>query len=149
MPGVQYAQDESLTKRQQTMKEIEDTWWRQWIVQALPHLVPFKKWRQEHRSVKKDDIVLILYDKNIGKGEYRLARVLEVYPDAHDVVRTVKVGFRKRNARETLLPYVSKPLEEMKLGVQRLAVLCPVEEQLGQSFEQEVDDSSRTRQDNT
>ena len=131
VPGVQYAEEETVTRRQQVMKEIEDTWWRQWIVQALPHLVPFKKWRQEFRSVKKGDIVLILYDRNIGKGDYRLARVQEVYPDVHGVVRTVRVGFRRRNAREASLPYVVKPLEEMDLGVQRLAVISPIEEQTG------------------
>ena len=81
VPGVQYAEEETVTRRQQVMKEIEDTWWRQWIVQALPHLVPFKKWRQEFRSVKKGDIVLVLYDRSIGKGDYRLARVQEVNPD--------------------------------------------------------------------
>ena len=129
VPGVQYTEEDSLTRRQQVLKEIEDTWWRQWIVQALPHLVPFKKWRQEHRSVRKGDIVLVLYDKSIGKGDYRLARVIDVFPDAHGVVRTVRIGFRRRNAREASLPYVQKPLDEMNLGVQRLAVICPIEEQ--------------------
>ena len=109
--------------------EVEDLWWKQWYVQVFPSLVPFKKWRKEERNIRVGDIVLVMYEKSVGKGDYRLARVLSVYPDALDVVRTVKVGFRRRSVREATLPYSSKPLDEMELGVQRLVVVSPVEEQ--------------------
>ena len=144
VPGVHYAQEENLTKRQQTMKEIEDTWWRQWFTQALPHLMPFKKWRTEHRNVQVGDIVLVMYDKVVGKGDYRLARVLRTHPDVHDRVRTVTVGFRKRNVREPILPYVAKPLEELTLGVQRLAVISPIEEQQTEDMESESQNGKRS-----
>ena len=74
-----------------------------------------------------------MYERKIGKGIYRLGRILETYPDAHDRVRTVKVGLRKRDSRETSLPYVGKPLEEVILGIQRIAVICPVEEQIDEA----------------
>ena len=54
---------------------------------------------------------------------------MEVHPDAHGVVRTVTVGVRRSDLRERSLPYVAKPLEKMKIGIQRLAVLYPVEDQ--------------------
>ena len=73
--------------------------------------------------------MLVLYDKKVSKGEYKLGRVTKVYPDCNGIVRTVTVGFRKTNAREPLLPYVSKMLEEVMVGVQRVCVICPVEEQ--------------------
>ena len=128
-PGVEYANDESLNRRQQVLKELEDTWWSQWIAQALPHLVPYKKWRSEERNVRIGDIVLVLYDRKIKKGDYRLGRVVNVFPDAHDRVRTVTVGMRRRDQRENSLPYVAKPLDQITLGVQRIAVVFPVEEQ--------------------
>ena len=59
-----------------------------------------------------------------------LGRVTQIHPDCHGIVRTVTVGFRKTGAREKMLPYVSKALEEIKLGVQRVCVICPVEEQI-------------------
>ena len=31
------------------------------------------------------------------------------------------------------LPYVAKPLEEVILGIQRIAVICPVEEQIDEA----------------
>ena len=104
-------------------------WWKQWIAQVLPFLVPYKKWKTEHRNVQKRDIVLVLYDKKIKKGEYRLGRVLNVHPDMHGRVRTVTVGLRRRDRRENALPYNPKPLDELTVGVQRLAVICPAEEQ--------------------
>ena len=128
-PDIDYEEEETYTRRQQIMKELEKTWWDQWVVQVLPLLVTFKKWRIEHRSLRKGDIVLVLYDRKVAKGDYRLARILEVYPDAHGVVRTVKVGMRMREQREAALPYVAKPLVELELGVQRLAVIYPIEEQ--------------------
>ena len=131
VPGVVYGTDDSITKRQEAMRELEDMWWNQWIVQALPHLVPYKRWKTEHRSLCVGDIVLVLYEKKVGKGTYRLGRVTSVHPDSHGVVRTVTVGMRKTDKREKLLPYVAKPLVEVKLGIQRVAVICPVEEQAG------------------
>ena len=65
----------------------------------------------------------------MGKGVYKLGRVLKVHPDAHGVVRTITVGMRRSDVREPTLPYVPKALDEIKLGVQRVAVICPVEEQ--------------------
>ena len=151
VPGIKFEEDESLTRRQVVMQEMEKMWWDMWIVQALPLLVPYKKWRLETRSVCVGDIVLVLFDRRIEKGEYRLARVLKVHPsrqgptfvpdqaelkgtspaqsNSQHVVRTVTVGMRQRDKREPALPYVYKPLQELTLGVQRIAVIFPIEEQ--------------------
>ena len=39
------------------------------------------------------------------------------------------VGIRKTNIREPTLSYVARDLEKLTLGVQRLCVICPMEEQ--------------------
>ena len=52
-----------------------------------------------------------------------------MFEDAHGRVRTVTVGMRRKDVREAALPYVPKQLDEITLGVQRIAVICPVEEQ--------------------
>ena len=108
VPGIVYGTDDSLTKRQECMREIEEAWCNQWIVQALPHLMPYKRWKVKHRSLRPRDVVLVLYEKKVGKGLYKLGRVLEVHPDAHGTVRTVTVGLRRTNAREPSLPYVPR-----------------------------------------
>ena len=71
---------------------------------------------------------MVLYDKKIGKGTYKLGRVVAVHPDEHDVVRTVTVGMRGKDKGSGALTYVPKALEEHKLGVLQVAVICPVED---------------------
>jgi hypothetical protein len=46
-----YGTDDSITRRQEAMRELEEMWWNMWIVQALPNLVPYKRWKTEHRSL--------------------------------------------------------------------------------------------------
>ena len=55
--------------------------------------------------------------------DYRLARVVKVFPDERGIVRSVEVAYRKRNKREKVEDYRSKPLVTEKIGVQRLALL--------------------------
>ena len=57
VPGAVYSAEDSITKRQDVMREIETLWWNQWICQALPHLVPYRRWKFEDRNIKVDDIV--------------------------------------------------------------------------------------------
>ena len=76
-----------------------------------------------------NDIVLVMYEKRLKKGDYKLGRVMAVHPDCKGVVRTVTVGFRKTDIREKMLPYIPKKLQEITLGVQRVAVVLPVEQQ--------------------
>ena len=133
VPGVQYSDDDSITRRQQYMREVEQLWWDQWTAQVLPHLVPFKRWKTDHRDVQVGDIVLIMYEKKVSKGDYRLARVMSMRKDCHGRVRSVTVGFRGKDKSSTTLPYIPKPLNDLTLGVQRLAVICPIEEQTGNS----------------
>ena len=106
------------------------------MTQALPHLVPYRRWKVEHRSLEVGDIVLVLYDRKVGKGEYKLGRVTKVHPDCNGIVKTITVGFRRTDSREKVLPYIPKVLDEVTVGVQRVCVICPVEEQgLGGSEE--------------
>ena len=81
---------------------------------------------------KVGDIVLVHYEKKVGKGIYKLGRITKVHPDSHGIVRTVSVGMRGKDSDKPL-PYVPRPLREIKLGVQRVAVICPIEEQITDS----------------
>ena len=81
----------------------------------------------------------------MAKGTYRLGRILAVHADTHGTVRTVTVGLRRQDRREAALPYVSKALEEITLGVQRIADILPIEEQtVGDEKVGQVDDGDDT-----
>ena len=97
---------------------------KEWERKVSPTLLPRKKWHTSHRN----DIVLVLWEGKIV-NKFKLAMVKEVFPDTHGVVRTVTVAMRGQHKREPLLPYKSKPLREMTIGVQRLVVFLPKEEQ--------------------
>ena len=70
-----------------------------------------------------------MYYPSSIKNHYRLARVLEVFPDKKGLVRSVRVGYRKRDKRDTDLEYKAKPLTREIVAVQRLSVLLPCSEQ--------------------
>ena len=82
---------------------------------------------------KVEDIVLVRYDSKLSKGDYRLARISNIHPDANGIVRTVSVKMRPRDSREQVQadpPYLlPKTPVEIQLGIQRICVILPVEEQ--------------------
>ena len=129
-PPMDYDGSDSLTARLAFVSDVYSTWWKAWYQQVLPSLVPCRKWKTEHRNLEVGDVVFMYYPSSI-QDDYRLARVTEVFPDVHGLVRTVRVCYRKRDKRDRQLPYKSKVLAEELVAVQRLSVLLPVSEQLG------------------
>ena len=105
-------------------------WWEQFFADVFPLLVPRRTMMREHTALSLGDIVLLQYAVKHGKDRYRLARVLDLHPDAHGVVRTVSVGVRsnRRGAREPR--EVNRAgLELMVTPVQRLVLVLPAVEQ--------------------
>ena len=92
----------------------------------MPTLVPCRRWKNIKKNLKKGDIVMMKYSGNI-KDDYRLARVLEVYPDKKGLVRTVKLEYRRRDKREKPEICKKRMIEEI-VAVQRLVLLQAVGE---------------------
>ena len=131
--GDKYAENDNVPLRLQFIEELETLWWQQWLRQVFPSLVPYKRWKTEHRNVRIGDVVLVKYASKMSKGDFRLARVSDTHPDCHGVIRTVTVAMRPRDSREKISkdpPHMAnKPLTYLVLGVQRIVVIQPVEEQ--------------------
>ena len=127
-PPLDYADDDRLTARLAYVSNVFESWWNAWHKQVLPTLVPCHRWKKKYRNLEVGDVVHMYYTGSL-KDDYRLARVIETYPDENNLVRTVKVSYRKRDKRESALEYKSKlPVEEL-VSVQRLYVLLPASEQ--------------------
>ena len=94
---------------------------------VLPTLIPVRKWKDQKRNLKVGDIVMMKYQGNFV-DDYRIARVSDVFPDERDLIRTVEVSYRRRDKREDPEVYKSKPLSTERVGVQRLALLQAVGE---------------------
>lgn len=130
-PGISYTENNNVSNRLEIMKELEDSLRSEWIKNVFPNLVPFKKWKKEFRDIQVGDIVF--YEKKFSKEDYRLGRVVEAIPSDDGRNRTVTVQMRPRNSQEKVLtrPPFLKPKIPVNLvvGVQRLCVVFPVEEQ--------------------
>ena len=128
-PALQFDDSCSTTVRMAYVSQVHDAWWRLWVKQVLPTLIPIRKWKKIRRNISVGDLCLMHYSGNL-KDDYRLVKVVETYPDKKKLVRTVKIAYRKRDRREDASDYRKKPLVEEKVAVQRLSVLLSAEEQL-------------------
>ena len=123
-----------LIKSLERVREFVGLWWRKWMDQAVPLLAPRRRWRQEVRAVKVGDIVMVVTKSALGPGSFRLAKIEQVHPDVHGVVRTVTLAVRnrRRGAREPGV-VCKAGTESHVVPVQRIAVLAPVEETWGRA----------------
>ena len=123
--------DECPRDRLTFVEELELAWWYQYKVQYFASLIPSQKWINTSRNMSVDDVVLIEYKSKSAPGTYRLGRVKKVEMDDDDLVRTCTVSYKivkpsKRNARDVFRDVTSK---EVRVPVQRLILILPVEEQ--------------------
>ena len=138
LPMREYSDEYKPSKRLAYKEELERTWWEQWKVQCFDSLLPTKTWHTGKRGVRVGDIVLISYSDKSKTGTYRLGMVDKVELDSDGLVRTCEVAYR--------LVRCDLPVEELRLylkglkykrirvPIQRLCVILPVEEQEGPSF---------------
>ena len=131
-PPLDYEEEDGrYTRRLAYVSSVYNSWWKQWIRQVLPTLVPIRRWRKARKNLSVGDIVLIEYPNPLAE-DYRVGRVTGVKKGQSGLVRTVTVGYRKKNVREDPITYRSKKLVEEEMAVQRLSLLVPVTEQVGE-----------------
>ena len=80
----------SATTRFQLVQAVTNQFWKVWMKLYFPTLLIRHKWHTEKRNLCVGD-VCVLRDSNCLRGEWRLCRVSEVYPDNHGRVRNVQV----------------------------------------------------------
>ena len=80
-----YIADDSGDKR-----STQQTYFKGWIKEYLPTLQEQKKWNEPKENLKVDDLVL-LADEHYPRGQWPLARVVEVFKGEDGYVRSVKV----------------------------------------------------------
>ena len=131
---MEYSEDNRFSARLAYIQSVHAEWWRRWIEDVLPTLIPCRRWKSQKRNLKVGDVVMMVYKGNLV-DDYRLAKVMQVYPDVKGLVRTVQVGYRRKDRREKLEIYKSKPLSLEKVGVQRLALLQAAGEELPTGLE--------------
>ena len=111
--------EEDFTRQRTYCDVLLQTWWSNWYTQVLDSLIPFQSYRdsKRHVNLKDGDICLIKYDSKVVSS-YRYCRVISVFKQ-QGIVRTVlvRLGIRGKETK----------CREMKVGVQRLVLVTPVE----------------------
>ena len=92
-------------------------------------MIPYRRWKQEAKNLKVDDVCLLMYKGRIPPAVYRMCRVVEVFPDDEGLVRTVRVALVSRDQRMRILPHNTRSLVYMKVAVQRLVLIYSKDEE--------------------
>ena len=122
-PPLEYSEDDKFCKRIAYVAEVEREWWKKWMKSVLPTLLPVKRWKREQTNLQVGDVVMLTSAGSL-KDTYKLARVTQTFPDDKNLVRKVKIKYRKRNVREDKGVCKSTRIEE-DVAVQRLVLFEP------------------------
>ena len=80
----------NITKRWRRIQELVKHFWRRWMTEWLPNRNSRKNWLKTQRNLQVRDIVLLI-SPDAPRGQWHLARVIEVYPGEDGRVRVAKV----------------------------------------------------------
>ncbi|CAI5661726.1 unnamed protein product [Oreochromis niloticus] len=124
-PGRFVKEDLYLRKRWRRVQLLANTFWTRWKKEYLLNLQGRQKWTKEHRNAKINDVVL-LKDKITPRNQWKLARIIEVYPGKDGKVRKVKLLLSDptldRAGKRT-----SKPVH-LERPIQKTVILMEAEE---------------------
>ncbi|XP_076660155.1 uncharacterized protein LOC143363463 [Halictus rubicundus] len=84
------AQTECPRRQWKIAQFFADAFWRRWLREYLPGLIPRSKWCHSEESLKNGDIVLIA-ERQAPRNSWKIGKIVEVYPGSDEVVRVAKV----------------------------------------------------------
>ena len=121
------------------LKYVEDCvaqWWQQYISQNFSSLIPRQKWYYKKRNMVVGDVVMIQYSGKCVPATYRLGVVTAVVVETDGLVRTVEVEYSILAELPVAerLAYKGITKKRIRVAVQRLVLILPVEEREQDSF---------------
>ena len=117
--------DTSLRRRYLFLQSLVSAFWTKWNRFYFPTLLVRQKWHVDYRNLCIGDIVL-MQDSNAIRGNWKLARVCNVYPSADGKVRKVEVEYK--NCANKMGLDLPATFVKVQRPVQRLVLLLPKEE---------------------
>ena len=113
------------TSRFLLVQSITTQFWKIWLRDFFPSLLVRQKWHVRHRNLRKEDICL-LKDKDAFRSEWRLVKVVDVFPDRFGNVRNVEVI--SKPVQDGSRKYEPSLGQRMRRHVSNLIVLVPAED---------------------
>ena len=104
-------------KRYAYIQQVMDEWWKYWIDHFTPNLQIRNKWFKKRENVSIGDIVLLM-DKLLPRGQWKLGIIDETFPGNDGLVRSVKVrtsdGSYNRPITKLTLLLAKNEIEEIE-----------------------------------
>eukprot|EP00794_Sanderia_malayensis_P000824 gene824-121_t len=111
VPQGPFQEAKDARQRVQFVQQIVNSFWKRWIRDVFPSLVPQTKWHVDKRNIQPDDIVIVA-DSNAIRGKWNIGRIVETFPGSDGRVRNVKL--------KTATGLYSR-------AITKVAVMCPAE----------------------
>ena len=127
-PGIFQSADMYCRRRWRRVQHLANEFWARWRKEYMLTLQERQKWKRIRRDSKVGDIVLIKDDDLVGRNQWQLAKVVEVYESADGHVRSAKLLV----ADSTLdcKGKRTKPAKFLERLVQKLVLLHKAEEEI-------------------
>ena len=77
-------------KKWRAVQAYTNLFWKRWLSECLPTLLPWTKWTNKQQNFALGDLVIVR-NKNTPKSHWLLARILAIYPGDDGIIRTVKI----------------------------------------------------------
>ena len=135
MPPGSFTKNDALVRRWKQSQYLADLFWKRWLKEYLPLLQERQTWIRPKKNVSVGDLVLTKEEKN-PRGQWPLARVIEVYKGKDGLVRSVQI--------KTEDGVLVRPVNKLCL----LESACVIEEKSNQASKvsqaSKVDQASKT-----
>ena len=127
------------------IQKITNQFWKIWTNLYFPTLLRRQKWHYKERDLKCGDIC-VMKDSNAVRGEWKMCKVIESFPDENNVVRNVKVVLPPPSLDDGSKVYKKGvAMIEVMRHVSNLIVIVPNDDEENAIGEDCSDDSQTTK----
>ena len=126
-PGGWLPEGTPLKSRVHVVETIGLQFWEHWLNLFAPSLVYQQKWFRQQPDLKVGEVVLVP-DSNSLRGDYQLARVVEVHPGLDGRVRRVTLAYKNFKVGEAVKEYRGAKDRRIVRAVQRLVRLVEMDD---------------------
>ena len=121
-PGIFDENDAFCRKRWRHIQHLANVFWQRYRTEYMHSLTTRNKWNHKKRNFSVNDIVLIK-DDGAPRNQWKIAKVIEVFPSADKLVRKVKVILGTNNLlrsgkRLSDLAVLERPVSQLVLLVE-------------------------------
>lgn len=96
----------------QHLRQMHQSFWRQWHDEYLASLQRRTKWRQESDNLRLNDVVVIRHE-NLPPTKWRLGRIIGVHPGSDGLVRNVTVQYQWRDGKSEKQKQCTRPVQKI------------------------------------